>query len=241
MGIIIRALAVLALAGMTAGSVQAQTIRVMVLGVAHLEAKHDIHNSVFTDSPLSPKRQAQIAAVVARLARFHPTKVLIEEPFGGFRLAARAGDPTIYPIDTFEPSLIDENSPSGKRIMAYLTAHFMDVADPTSDAFIARDDKIERDGTYMDLLRYLNSDAAIRANASWYSLMDGMGRAADDAGAAYVAQWYSRNCYIFSNIRSVVRPGDRVLVMMGQGHEYLLREFVRLSPDMTYVNPLDYL
>jgi len=29
--------------------------------------------------------------------------------------------------------------------------------------------------------------------------------------------------------------------MMGQGHEYLLREFVRLSPDMTYVNPLDYL
>ncbi len=243
------------------------SIQVMVLGVAHLEAKHDIHNSVFQDSPLSPKRQAQIATVVERLARFHPTKVLIEAPFGnpvyaeryrqylagqfalpaneiyqfGFRLAARAGDSAIYPIDADGPVLIDENTPSGKRNMAFLTAHFNDIRDPVFAAYLAHGDKIERDGTYLDLLHYLNTDVAIRANASWYSVMAGMGRDADDAGAAYVAQWYSRNCYIFSNIVSVVRPGDRVVVMMGQGHEYLLREFVRLNPNMTSVDPLSYL
>ncbi|MHB8461886.1 MAG: DUF5694 domain-containing protein [Vulcanimicrobiaceae bacterium] len=90
----------------------------MILGVSHLEARHDIHNSVFTDSPLSPKRQEQVAAVIDHLIRFHPTKVLIEASYGdstwnkrykdylahhlslgpdevyqfGFKLAARAGD-----------------------------------------------------------------------------------------------------------------------------------------------------
>ncbi|MGA7571176.1 MAG: DUF5694 domain-containing protein [Candidatus Aquilonibacter sp.] len=254
-------------AALVASSAPAQTAKVMVVGVAHLVARRDVHNSVFVDSPLSPKRQAEIAAVVERLARFHPTKVLIEAPFGdpvyaeryrqylagrfvlradevyqfGFRLAARAGDSTIYPIDTDGPALIDDNRASGKRIYAFLKAHFMDVPDPVFDAYNARDDQIERDGTYLDLLRYLNTDGAIRANASWSSVMAGMGRDADNAGATYVAQWYARNTYIFSNIVSVVRPGDRVVVMMGQGHEYLLREFVRLNPTMTYVDPLGYL
>src|SRR5438270_8707883 len=96
----------------------AATARVMIVGVAHLVAKRDVHNSVFQDSPLSPKRQMQIAQVVDRLAQFHPTKVLVEADFAnpvygqryrnylagkyvlppnevyqfGFKLAARAGN-----------------------------------------------------------------------------------------------------------------------------------------------------
>jgi hypothetical protein len=55
------------------------------------------------------------------------------------------------------------------------------------DAYVAHEDALERNGTYLDLLRYLNTDAAIRANASWYSVMDGMGRDADYAGTEYTA------------------------------------------------------
>lgn len=239
----------------------------MVLGVAHLVARHDVHNAVFTDSPLSPKRQAQIADIIARLARFHPTKVLIEATMGdpkyaaqyaqyragkftlgsneiyqfGFKLAARAGNSTIYPIDTDGPQLVDDNSPSGKRIDAYLQKNFNNIKDPTFDAFIARQNALEQNGTYLDLLRYINTKAAIRANASWYSIMDGMGRNADNAGTEYTAQWYTRNTYIFSNILSVIRPGDRVVVIMGQGHEFLLHEFVKLNPNLVYIDPLQYL
>jgi len=260
-------IAAFVLAAVVANASPVPTAQVMVVGVAHLVAKRDVHNSVFQGSPLSPKRQAQIAAVVERLARFHPTKVLVEASFGdpkyaqryrqylagqfklpaneiyqfGFKLAARAGDTTIYPIDADGPALIDDTTASGKRIDAFLTAHFREVPDRVTDAFIARSNAIERDGTYLDLLRYLNTDDAIRANASWYSVMAGLGRDADNAGAAYVSQWYARNVYIFSNIASIARPGDRVVVLMGQGHEYLLREFVRLNPTMTYVNPLAYL
>jgi hypothetical protein len=239
----------------------------MIVGVAHLIARHDIVKNLLTDSPLSAKRQVQIADIVARLARFHPTKVLIEAPFGdrqyadqyrrflaghftlganeiyqyGFKLAARSGDGAIYPVDTWGPSITNHNSASGKRIDAYLKTHFNSVKDPEADAGIARDEYLQLHGTYLDELLYLNTDSAIRADASWYAVFDGMGREADDAGSAYVAQWYTRNCYIFSNILSVIRPGDRVVVLMGQGHKYLLREFVRLNPNLIDVNALQYL
>jgi len=155
--------------------------------------------------------------VVNRLAQFHPTKVLVEADFGdpkyaqryrnyvagkyalpanevyqfGFKLAARAGNGT-------------DKSANGKRINAFLMANFTKIKDPVFDAFLARQDAIERSGTYLDLLRYLNTDEAIRANAGSYSIF--------------------------------ARPGDRVAVLMGQGHEYLLREFVRLNPNLVDVD-----
>ena len=245
----------------------AMKTQVMVLGVAHLVARRDIHNSVFQDSPLSPNRQAQIADVVRHLARFRPTKVLVEAPMGdakygaqyraylagkfalpadevhqiGFRLAAASGDATIYPIDTWGPTLIDDDSAAGKRIAAYLQANFTKVSTSDVDSFLARTEELERTGTYLELLRYMNTEEAIRANASWYSVFAGVGRDADDAGASYVAQWYVRNVYIFSNVLSVIAPGDRVVLMMGQGHEYLQREFVRLNPNLVDIDPLAYL
>ena len=240
---------------------------VMIVGVAHLVFRRDIHNSVFTDSPLSTKRQAQIADLVAHLARFHPTKVLVEATFGdpkypgeyrrylagrftlganeiyqyGFKLAARSRNTAIYPIDTWGRAIYDDNASSGKRIDAYLQTHFNGVKDPPFDAFLSRGNELELHGTYLADLRYLNTDGAIKANASWYSIFVGRGRNTDDAGATYVAQWYTRNCFIFSNILSVVRPGDRVVVIMGQGHEYLLRELVRLNPTLVDIDPLEYL
>ena len=257
----------LSLVGTVARAAQPPKTQVMIVGVAHFVARRDIYNSKYKGSPLSPRRQAQIAAVVERLARFHPKKVLIEEPFGnakyqsqylrylaghftlpadeayqfGFKLAKRSGDRAIYPIDTWGPSIYDDNSPAGKRIDAYLHAHFTDVRDSEASADIERDRDIQLHGTYLDELRYLNTAQSIRANASWYSVFDGMGRRADDAGSTYVAEWYTRNCFIFSNLLSVIRPGDRVVVLMGQGHEYLLRQFVRLNPHLVNVDPLRYL
>src|SRR5580704_13882963 len=108
--------------------------QVMIVGIAHLVARNDVHNSQFTDSPLTPKRQAEIAEVLERLGKFHPTKVLIEATAGdstfaeryaaylkgsytlpadetyqfGFKLAAGAGNATVYPIDTWGPTIIDD-------------------------------------------------------------------------------------------------------------------------------------
>ncbi len=158
----------------------------------------------------------------------------------GFRLAKEA-HATVAPVDTWGPELIDDATAQGKRIDAYLRANLAHVATPRADAFTAKSAELEKTASYLDLLRYLNTDEAIRANASWYSVVDGMGRADDNAGTSYVAQWYVRNCYIFANILHVLQPDDRVVVVFGQGHAYLLREFARLNPDITSVDPLQYL
>jgi hypothetical protein len=241
--------------------------QIMIVGVAHLVAKHDVHNSTFADSPLSSERQTQIRDVVARLARYQPTKVLVEETFGdpvwnqrylqyragafalqanevyqfGFRLAAASNNPAIYPIDTFGPSLIDDSSPDAKRIDAFLNANMMTIPSAPFNALIAHQEMLERTATYLDLLRYLNTDEAVDANASSYAVLASEGQTSANAGAAYTAQWYTRNAYIYSNIMSIVAPGDRVAVIIGQGHKYLLRQFVTLNPNVTYVDALDYL
>jgi hypothetical protein len=46
-----------------------------------------------------------------------------------------------------------------------------------------------------------------------YSVIAGLGAPPDSAGAAYVAQWYTRNAYIWGN----------------------------MNPDIEYVDPLTYL
>ena len=242
------------------------SIQLMIVGVSHFVSHRDVNNSQFLDNPMSTARQAQIRQVVERLSAFHPTKVLIEDPIGdqkyvqrfaeylagryvlppgedyqfGFRLAKETGA-TIYPVDTWGPSIVDDNSPTGKAINAYLVANLPHVLAPAAAAFQAKSDSLEQTGTYLDLLRFLNTDDAIRANASWYSVAVGMGRTENFAGTSYVAQWYTRNCYIFANILSVLQPGDRAVVIFGQGHEYLLREFARLNPNVVYVDPLTYL
>ena len=241
--------------------------QVMIVGMAHLVWHKDVHSSTFSGDPRSPQRQAQIKAIVGRLLAFHPTKVLIEEPDGdpkvvanyaafregtfilpssedyqiGFRLARAANNATIYPVDTWGPQLFDDDSAQGKRIDAFLGANMAKISTARFDGFVAKSQALEQTGTYLDVLRYINTDDAIRANASIYSVIAGAGPKPDAPGAAYVAQWYTRNTYIWSNILRLCKPGDRVIVLFGQGHEYLLRDFAQMNANVRYVDPLGYL
>jgi hypothetical protein len=55
------------------------------------------------------------------------------------------------------------------------------------------------------------------------------------------AQWYERNVHIFSNLLQVAKPGDRVLVIFGQGHAFWLRSLVEQMPGYEFVAPDQYL
>lgn len=241
-------------------------VLVMIVGVSHFASHEDLHNSKFGDI-MSPEHQRQIAEVVRSLARFHPTKVLIEQPYGdekilaqyqrylggqftlgtnevyqlGFRLAATSGDKYIYPIDTNTdfPFDFDGVKASAKR---HNQAAVLATAQTRAAPLIQRENELEQHGTIQELLRYLNTPAALDANASWYMYVDRVGAGKDYAGADLVSYWYARNLHIYANVmRSIDSPDDRIVILLGAGHVPQLKEYVRLSPDLELVDPEPYL
>lgn len=245
-----------------------QQPQIMIVGVAHFVSKHDAHNSNFDDM-LSPERQKQIQDVLNHLAKFKPTKVMIEQASGrteitdryqqylkgnyvlganeiyqlGFRLAATANNPTIYLVDSpddekafpFDYSgLLAAEKQYGQKYTAAAEEHWK--------PFLQRQDDLEQHGTVLDLLRYLNTREALEYNASWYMYADRIGTAQDYKAVETVSNWYGRNLDIFANIvHSMDSPDDRVVVIIGQGHAYQLRNYVQLSPDLQFVDPENYL
>lgn len=241
--------------------------QVMIVGVAHLVAQLDVHNSTWGESSLAPDMQRHIREVLARLLPFHPTKVMIEglatDPSYadryqsylegryalssdetdqlGFRLAALAHDPTIYPVDILAgfPFDYDALQASAQRngeadILARAGAHM--------GPFIAHMNALEKQDRLLDVLRYLNTPQALAMADSWYMYADRIGNNRGDyAGADLVSYWYARNLHIFANITRNIEPGDRVIIFIGQGHAALLDGFAVLAPDLRFVSPESYL
>ncbi len=238
----------------------------MIVGISHLVARQDLHNFDLGD-PMSPRMQTQIADVMQRLLKFAPTKVMIEAEYKdetirrqyqdylagkfklgpnedyqyGFRLAATAGNKSIYPIDArgfpFEY----------EKLKAFAAAHGQQsvIGAANSETFgklQAGMEKALATGSLLDTFRFLNSDEALRENEGWYLVIDKIGDGNDYPGADLASNWWARNLHIFANIRRTVNaPNDRVVIFIGQGHAAILRDFVNASPDLEMVDPEQYL
>jgi hypothetical protein len=225
---------------------------VLVVGAYHFVSKANLVNMP-VDDPLSTARQAQIKALVNRLMAFHPTKVVLEQTSGtsdleqhyqdylhdrwtleasenyqiGFRLAKQVGLPRIYLIQV--DADLDFDS-----VLAYAKAHsqtcLVDANRELSERIIRRATQIQSRGTVLDVYRYFNSEAAIRLNDASYTYLSRIGDDGDYVGADLVAAWHQRNLRMFARLSRLSGPGERILVLYGQGHAYLLRELIRQAP-----------
>lgn len=75
-------------------------------------------------------------------------------------------------------------------------------------------------GTIGSILRYMNEPASIGRNHSFYPVMLRMGGGTDQPGVALLSAWYQRNLAICARLLQAVKPGERALVLYGQGHVY---------------------
>jgi hypothetical protein len=77
------------------------------------------------------------------------------------------------------------------------------------------------------LLR-LNAASALEASHRAYFDIASVGDGENMIGATWVGTWYARNLKIYSRlVKLAPTPDERVLVIYGQGHAYLLRQFAR--------------
>lgn len=241
-------------------------VQVMVLGSYHFgNPGLDLHNAR-VDDVFTPRRQDEIAAVVAGLARYAPSLIAVEaraddQPgravahYGdyragkavpsrneidqiGFRLAREMQLAQVVGIDA--PGDFPFEALQAYAHKAGRSAEFqrsVDALGAQTRAFEAE----ARTATVGALLRRLNQPAAIRAEHGWYLQNLSYGAGSEQPGAELLGRWMMRNVAICARLQQVARPGDRVLVLYGAGHNHLLRQCVQDMPGWQLIEPVPYL
>lgn len=236
----------------------------LFLGSYHMNNHNrDMFNLEASDVA-TPARQREILDVVHALEAYRPTRIMVERDTAdqaeidlqlqetcsckreasreeyeqiGFRLACRMRIPVVAinynelgPIQ--DPKKIDFSVADPKDLERI---NALGKADTTALQ------QLERTESIGNILKYLNSDAKTREIGSRYYLLARLASPSERVGANWVQYWYGRNLAIFNNIVANTSPTDRVLVIYGSGHGYILRRMAEESLLFDVVNTETYL
>ncbi|MEA1942557.1 MAG: DUF5694 domain-containing protein [Pseudomonadota bacterium] len=170
----------------------------------------------------------------------------------GFRMAARMGLDRVAPVDADHRFMAYEDLALAYGELAAgedgKDPHLAEIEAATNAlgrGFTGETEVRQAAHSVGEVLAWMNTDAALDANEDFY-LAYRIRRWEPDgsaAGAHTVGNWYTRNILILSNLLYELegREGERVLLVMGQGHAATLRHLVEQSPLLTLADPLDYL
>lgn len=226
---------------------------VMVLGMVHTaNPGRDLVNKEF-DNVLVAQRQREFEECIEKLMRFQPTKIAVEcvvheqdildreyqiyqENAGssnrneihqlGFRLAAKLEHPRLYAVDWHDPEGPDISDVYhwAKDHQPALHHELMTEMQALSAAFL---DSHPESQSILDHLRAVNEPSRPPLEQQWYmGLFSLIGHGSEYHGIDWMTGWYRRNMTIYVNVsRLMTSPDDRILVMFGAGHRYLLQQF----------------
>jgi hypothetical protein len=260
---VLRILAVLF--ALTAAAAHAQDApKVMLFGVFHF-ANPGL-DVVKTDqiNVMTPENQAYLDGLADRLAEFKPTKILLEfEPARdaelqqrlagyrdgsfeltsnevyqlGFRIAERTDGATIHGFD--ERSVHWQAEP---------LFEYLEQSDPQTQARMntlieqITEEMQEAHGTLSlrELLLLANDAEKDRLNRASYLMTNHVGTSDNFVGADATASWWHRNFRMYAHVQRYAQPGDRILVIGGQGHIAILRTLLDDDPDRVAVDVRPY-
>lgn len=240
---------------------------VLLLGVFHMHNPGlDAIKTEF-DDVLAPKRQQEIRECVEMLKRFKPTKIAVEQVPSksdelnqeykqyqqgtlqlsrnevhqlGFRIAAELHHDEIYPVDwmnidgvKYSPEYATEWA---KENQPDLYKEIVEVWEELQPSPLP-DDKPKR------IAQMLGCDLAYNKRVhQLYMHLTRIGQDDEYLGMDWVMWWYRRNMTIYSNVtRLVASPDERILLMFGNGHIYLLKQFLEESGLFNVEMPDEYL
>lgn len=137
---------------------------------------------------------------------------------------------------TFALGELPEGAPAERirEAIRNVDGRIVDSAGPDTDYVIFVDREIEDGEAGADSLSVRElGDLIQRRSTTWVGFPD------HHIGADLVGEWYKRNLRIYANVWRAAAPDDeRVVLMMGQGHIWTLRQFFRENPDFRVV-PVD--
>lgn len=241
-----------------------RTADVMLLGVFHFANPGlDFVKSEVPDV-LLPSRQAEIEKIVAQLRAFQPTKILVEYPAEkqaelderyakyhcgeytltrnevdqlGLRLARLLDHERIYATDVHGPMDFDAVITFAQKNDPAFMKTFSDFVEQD----LARLKKMQKDAPIDVTLRAVNDPVWTARGHAMYVRLARVGGSGSYVGAEVFGQWYVRNAKIFSNIARLAQPGDRLLVIYGEGHVAILKQLIATAPDLRIVEANSFL
>jgi hypothetical protein len=255
----------LALSLPVAAQAQTDTPEVMILGTFHFSGGGSDYVNSEVDNYFSDQRQAEMNALTEALAAYNPTKIVVElspEAEGrfnesyqaylsgeheltvnerqqiGMRLAARLGHDHIYAADyqsdmDFGAMMGAAEANGQDHLMARLPGLRAEIE--------ALDARLNRPEVSVgERLRAYNTPAFLEGHNIYLTLAQ-MGSVESPAGADEMTHWWGRNLHIFAQIAQIAEPGDRILVIYGSGHKFLLDQFFQDAVEFEWVDSLDYL
>ena len=261
----------LAAPSIAVASETAAPIEVMVLGTYHMANPGLDLANVKADDVLKPQRQTELEALSVALAEFRPTKIMVERiaktpelldpryaeftpaDLGtnrderyqvAYRLANRLGQKSVYAIDE-DPGPGEPDYFPFDKVVAWAKANGreaeLNAKLDDAKGEVARIERLQAEGSIAHVLVGLNRPDQTDRDQSWYYGVLSFGDTEQQPGADLNAMWYLRNAKIFGKLITLAKPGDRILVVYGAGHNYWLRHFAKTAPGFHNVDPTPFL
>lgn len=246
-------------------------IQMMVLGAYHFENPGQDTNNIKVDNVLTSTRQKQLDAVARALLAFRPNRVMVEMESNapqseviryrdfdlkqlttdsneivqlGFRVAKMARLSVVHGIDVQPKSGEEDYFPYQavqESAAKFGQTVFLTAANAPVAAWVESFESKQRISSIAQLLALVNSQRTLKSvNQPYFSYLS-IGDGNTQSGADLNARWYLRNAKIFGKIVQIAKPGDRVLVVYGFGHNYWLRHFATETPGFRFIDPSPFL
>lgn len=225
--------------------------KVLIVGTFHFGGSPD-YIQVETDNLLSEKRQKEIIEIVGRLAKFNPTKIAVEyvkeneeilnEEYKnflkgtyylkvneidqiGFRLAEEMGHQKVHSVDWMG----DVGSRGIDEVMDWAKENQTELYKLITEVYIPQL-HTDFNGPLNKTLKTLNQNDRILKDHSLYMNLARIGEGTNYVGIDWVRWWYQRNLIIYHNLLKLIEKTDeRILLIIGAGHLYLVRQFLAES------------
>jgi hypothetical protein len=226
---------------------------VLLLGVFHFANPGRDVVRVDQINVLTPENQEYLGQLAERICTFRPTTILLEfdraresdmrsrldayradgvelganENYQiGLRVAKACGVENLYGFDE------NEIGWDAEALFQYLERSAPDGLEAFNDE-IAKLQEAEaaahRELSLRELLIRANDPEQDRKNKDLYLLTNAAGAGFGFEGADATARWWHRNIRMYANIQRYATAGERVLVVAGQGHTAILRDFLKID------------
>lgn len=166
------------------------------------------------------------------------TSVRSEQYQLGFRLADRLDHQRVWAVDHMIPMEIGRVSSFAEAhdpaLLRYLKGFSEGPLTTTIDSLLQHE-------TLGALYRFLNRPSTVEQFRAPNVRMAAAVTDSTFVGADVITDYHRRNLRIFANVARVADPGDRIILIFGAGHSPYLRPLIQASPQMQFVDPLDYL